>query len=243
MKDVRPSFEAVGLPGLTLKGGRGCICTLTPSSDWLGGSRWSSDRGGMTLRAAAAAFNVSPATAHRWWHRWLEAGDRSAHALCSIAPAVRTARHGLAARAAAADLRLPPPDRLGAAAGRRRDRLPHSTVWKVLAPGGLSRRPPRARSRPTATSGPARVICCTWTSPATRASGGPATGDRRPLAALAQLDARRDAGRIRLRARDRRRPLAPGLRRAPRRREGADRDRLRRAGLAFFAEHGIVASG
>jgi hypothetical protein len=23
----------VGLPGLTLKGGRGCICTLTPSSD------------------------------------------------------------------------------------------------------------------------------------------------------------------------------------------------------------------
>jgi transposase len=25
--------------------------------------------GGMTLKAAAAAFNVSPATAHRWWHR------------------------------------------------------------------------------------------------------------------------------------------------------------------------------
>src|SRR2546421_2520374 len=30
--------------------------------------------GGMTLKAAAAAFSVSPATAHRWWHRWLEAG-------------------------------------------------------------------------------------------------------------------------------------------------------------------------
>jgi len=28
---------------------------------------------GMTLKAAAAAFNVAPATAHRWWHRWLEA--------------------------------------------------------------------------------------------------------------------------------------------------------------------------
>jgi len=28
---------------------------------------------GMSLRAAAAAFSVSPATAHRWWHRWLEA--------------------------------------------------------------------------------------------------------------------------------------------------------------------------
>jgi transposase len=31
--------------------------------------------GGMTLKAAAAAFSVSPATAHRWWHRWLEAGE------------------------------------------------------------------------------------------------------------------------------------------------------------------------
>jgi hypothetical protein len=25
--------------------------------------------GGLTLKAAAAAFNVSPATAHWWWHR------------------------------------------------------------------------------------------------------------------------------------------------------------------------------
>src|SRR4051794_41779013 len=32
---------------------------------------------GMTLKAAAAAFNVSPATAHRWWHRWLEAGEEA----------------------------------------------------------------------------------------------------------------------------------------------------------------------
>src|ERR1700742_3090712 len=29
---------------------------------------------GMTLRAAAAALNVAPATAHRWWHRWRSAG-------------------------------------------------------------------------------------------------------------------------------------------------------------------------
>jgi len=28
---------------------------------------------GMTLRAAAAALNVAPATAHRWWHRRLAA--------------------------------------------------------------------------------------------------------------------------------------------------------------------------
>src|SRR4051812_12773747 len=29
---------------------------------------------GLSLKAAAAAFSVSPATAHRWWHRWLDAG-------------------------------------------------------------------------------------------------------------------------------------------------------------------------
>ena len=25
---------------------------------------------GHSLRAAAAALSVAPATAHRWWHRW-----------------------------------------------------------------------------------------------------------------------------------------------------------------------------
>ena len=29
---------------------------------------------GSSLKAAAAAFKVSPATAHRWWHRWLDGG-------------------------------------------------------------------------------------------------------------------------------------------------------------------------
>ena len=32
---------------------------------------------GVSLRAAAAAFSVSPATAHRWWHRWLEASEEA----------------------------------------------------------------------------------------------------------------------------------------------------------------------
>src|SRR4051812_43350968 len=31
--------------------------------------------GGATLRAAAAALSVAPATAHRWWHRWQAASD------------------------------------------------------------------------------------------------------------------------------------------------------------------------
>ena len=30
---------------------------------------------GSTLRQAAACLSVAPATAHRWWHRWLAAGD------------------------------------------------------------------------------------------------------------------------------------------------------------------------
>src|SRR3989442_1506899 len=36
---------------------------------------------GLSLKAAAAAFNVSPATAHRWWHRWLEAGEEARRTL------------------------------------------------------------------------------------------------------------------------------------------------------------------
>jgi len=31
---------------------------------------------GSTLRAAAAALSVAPATAHRWWHRWKNASER-----------------------------------------------------------------------------------------------------------------------------------------------------------------------
>src|SRR6266511_1393551 len=34
--------------------------------------------GGMSMRAAAAAFSVSPATAHRWWHRWVRGGRAGA---------------------------------------------------------------------------------------------------------------------------------------------------------------------
>jgi transposase len=33
---------------------------------------------GLSLRAAAAAFSVSPATAQRWWRRWEEEGSKAA---------------------------------------------------------------------------------------------------------------------------------------------------------------------
>ncbi len=49
--------------------------------------------GGCSLKAAAAAFNISPATAHRWWHRWLEASEEARGSLvCSTAPAESSPR-------------------------------------------------------------------------------------------------------------------------------------------------------
>ena len=39
---------------------------------------------GMTLKRAAACFSVSPATAHRWWHRWLEAGEEARKTLSCL---------------------------------------------------------------------------------------------------------------------------------------------------------------
>src|SRR2546430_17660987 len=40
--------------------------------------------GGMSMKAAAAAFSVSPATAHRWWHRWREAGEQARSSLACL---------------------------------------------------------------------------------------------------------------------------------------------------------------
>jgi transposase len=85
----------------------------------------------LSLRAAAAAFSVSPATAHHWWHRWLD-GDRQASALLD-----RSSRPHRSPRLLAAELRERicacrrqtgwGPRLVGAAIG-----FCHSTVWKVL---------------------------------------------------------------------------------------------------------------
>src|SRR5258708_38057534 len=40
--------------------------------------------GGMTLKQAAACFSVSPATAHRWWHRWQDAGEEARASLACL---------------------------------------------------------------------------------------------------------------------------------------------------------------
>ena len=99
---------------------------------------------GWSLKAAAAAFSVSPATAHRWWHRWLD-GGRQASALLD-----RSSRPHRSPRLLEAELQQRicdcrrktgwGPRLVGGATG-----FAHSTVWKVLKRAGLSRRPAAAK--------------------------------------------------------------------------------------------------
>jgi transposase InsO family protein len=101
---------------------------------------------GMAQKAAAAAFCVSPATAHRWWHRRVSASprelasgswllDRSSrpHSSPGLLDPVDQERICEARRRTGWGPRL-----IAGATG-----VPHSTVWKVLHRHGLSR-PPRA---------------------------------------------------------------------------------------------------
>jgi transposase InsO family protein len=99
---------------------------------------------GLSLRAAAAAFSVSSATAHRWWHRWLD-GGREAPALLD-----RSSRPHRSPRLLAVELQERICDcrretgwgpRLVAGATG----FCHSTVWKVLKRAGISRRLPAAK--------------------------------------------------------------------------------------------------
>ena len=103
---------------------------------------------GMTQKAAAAAFCVSPATAHRWWHRRLAGDARGAPigrvVAGSLQPSARSPRL-LDARAqqriCEARQRTGWGPRLVAGATG----YPHSTVWKVLHRHGISRAERRPR--------------------------------------------------------------------------------------------------
>jgi transposase InsO family protein len=99
--------------------------------------------GGMTLKAAAATFSVSPATAHRWWHRWLEASEEGRATLSCLFD--RSSRPRRSPRLLAPELQERICDcrrktgwgpRLVAGATG----FCHSTVSKVLKRAGLSRR-------------------------------------------------------------------------------------------------------
>jgi transposase InsO family protein len=97
---------------------------------------------GMSLKAAAAAFGVSPATAHRWWHRWRQAGGEARRTLSRIFD--RSSRPHRSPRRLASELEEAicacrretgwGPRLVAGATG-----FAHSTVWKVLRRAGISR--------------------------------------------------------------------------------------------------------
>src|SRR6059036_3884037 len=101
---------------------------------------------GCSLKAAAAAFNVSPATAHRWWHRWLDGGRRPEVLLDRSSRPHRSPRlldPELERRICRCRRQTGWGPRLvGGATG-----FAHSTVWKVLRRAGISR-PPRSAREP-----------------------------------------------------------------------------------------------
>jgi transposase InsO family protein len=140
---------------------------------------------GSTLRAAAAALNVAPATAHRWWHRWQAASDAervSRACLRARPPVPRSCPWALGSEveqrilAARARTNLGPA-RLAGLVGYRR-----STIWKVLWRHGCSRRrrsAARATTRRFEWSEPGALLHIdTMQLPKFDAPGHWATGDR-----------------------------------------------------------------
>jgi transposase InsO family protein len=99
---------------------------------------------GLTFREAAAAMGVSPATAHRWWHRYADAlpaerqslawaADRCSRPRCSPRLLLSSEQERIC------EVRRQTgwgPRLVAGVTGH-----PHSTVWKVLHRHGQSRRP------------------------------------------------------------------------------------------------------
>jgi transposase InsO family protein len=104
--------------------------------------------GGMALKQAAACFSVSPATAHRWWHRWLEGSEEARASRACLLD--RSSRPHRSPRQLAPELAETicacrratgwGPRLVAGATG-----FAHSTVWKVLRRAGISRQPRPAR--------------------------------------------------------------------------------------------------
>jgi transposase InsO family protein len=97
---------------------------------------------GCSIREAAEAFRVSPATAHRWWQRWRQATSAERGSLSCLldrsSRPVRSPRRLAASQEQAiCDCRTKTgwgPRLVAGATG-----FPHSTVWKVLRRHGISR--------------------------------------------------------------------------------------------------------
>jgi transposase len=103
---------------------------------------------GMTLRAAAAALNVAPATAHRWWHRFKAASEEERRLGAWLADRSCTPHHQprrLTVAEEAPILRARRETNLGPGRLAGICRRSRSTIWKVLHRHGLSRRRRSAR--------------------------------------------------------------------------------------------------
>jgi transposase InsO family protein len=99
---------------------------------------------GMTLRAAAAALNVAPATAHRWWHRYLAAGEAERRLRSWLRDRPCTPHHQPRRFSSAEEepiLRARRETGLGPGRLAGICRRPRSTIWKVLHRNGLSKCP------------------------------------------------------------------------------------------------------
>ena len=97
---------------------------------------------GMTLRAAAAALNVAPATAHRWWHRWRSASETERQGgqwLVDRSSRPHRQPRRLTAAEEAPILRARRETNLGPGRLAGICRRARSTIWKVLHRHGLSR--------------------------------------------------------------------------------------------------------
>ena len=140
---------------------------------------------GMTLRQAAACFSVSSATAHRWWHRWLE-GGRGATALRDRSSRPRRQPRRLSAAEEAPILRARRETNLGPGRLAGIVRRARSTIWKVLWRHGLSRRVKGHRqsyrryewSRPGALLHMDVKKLARFSVPGHRVTGDPTTKDR-----------------------------------------------------------------
>jgi transposase InsO family protein len=147
--------------------------------------------GGLSLKAAAAVFSVSPATAHRWWHRWLEAAEQTKAALADRSSRPRSSPRQLSPEQEAPILRARRETGLGPARIAAIVRRAHSTVWKVLRRHGLSRPPrlERPRYRRYEWSRPGALLHVDVKELARfQAPGHRATGDRRRRSRRAGYD-------------------------------------------------------
>ena len=107
---------------------------------------------GESLRAAAAALNVAPATAHRWWHRRLAASAAelaSGRWLCDRSSRPRRQPRRLTPAEEESILRARRETGLGPGRLAGIVRRARSTIWKVLRRHGRSRlrRSPRQTYR------------------------------------------------------------------------------------------------